>query len=199
MPVLDKLRYESAKKLRPVAGRGLGEDSKRDKEKNSYASHGRKVPLDSNAAQLSVVGSFEIWKRALPTWTATSSSHMTPPVREVVGAVYDRAFSCRTKSRMSRIGSMFETILCAPDFQLVKLPSCPTEKKKRAVYRPRLQPLAPRSQSCTWDSLSRGRAMARSKDPTTQLSRSIRQLVSASASFVRELSALPPKPGHTVL
>jgi hypothetical protein len=31
---------------------------------------------------------FWIWNRALPDWTATS-------VREVVGAVYDRAFSCR--------------------------------------------------------------------------------------------------------
>ena len=42
-----------------------------------------------------VVGSFEIWKRALPTWTAT-------PAREVVGAVYDRAFSCRTEDVLHR-------------------------------------------------------------------------------------------------
>ena len=66
------------------------------------------------------MGSFEIWKRALHNWTAPSSLHLTLPVREVVGAVYDRAFSCRTEDVLHK-----------------------GMKEETRGHRPRLQPPAP--------------------------------------------------------
>ena len=66
-------------------------------------------------------------------WTANSSSHMTLPMREVVGAVYDRAFSCARSSTLSMADSR-STRRSAEEWPHAgEIARLPTEKKERAV------------------------------------------------------------------